>query len=1049
MHDFTEAQRSAIHYSGMDACVVAGPGSGKTTVLVERFRQLIQDRHFDVRSILAITFTEKAAANMKAKLLEKFEHNEQLRRELEIAYVSTIHGFCSRLLRENAIAAGIDPRFSVMDARESEELQGACMNAALDDLVSNRRAEALALIEALQTPMIAGELRHAYDGIRSAGKTVEEVRGMPNPSAPVLPSEVAQSLRELMSTLPPYGTLTEAKRKQYDELLEWARKMTEADDAELSELLVLVKNFPSNRTRTAYISEFKEELQGRIKTGFADRYTAHFRTLIFDVLSHFDSLYNQRKAEAGALDFNDLERRAIELLRRDTAVRDKVREQFRQIMLDEFQDINDQQADLIRLIRGEDVFFAVGDVNQSIYGFRHARPEIFHDYRAEVEQGGKHYTSLLHNFRSRAEILSCVEALLNDKAGIERRELVAGTAFAAKDGSSIEVMRAVDLEDREIAVKREARWIAHRILQLRGTLTVANRLADFGDFAILCRNGDSMTPVLEAFDEAKIPYVCGRRQSFLVSREGRDITALLRTIANPRDGVSLGTLLRSPLVGLSDEALLQLRVNGGSLPGGLKQPLTGIAAEDRERIERFNQNLRRWRQSRQLVPLDVLLGRALSACGFRWTPGSLLGGNVESFLHLARSRGNERPLLDFLRELESLEDAASTESDLADADQGNCVQVMTAHAAKGLEFKVTIIAAMNKGTNRGTPAVTFTTEFGLGLKWKDANDQRGVKDSWSDANGGIVKRREEHEMSRLLYVAMTRAEEHLILSYSTGKQKAEAWARWVEDFFGERVVIHDQDPPLLTGDPPDLATAVPVVPRPLIGEQHDTAVNVTSLALFAKCPRKYYIQRYAGWATGRPAKFDPEALPKEDDDGVSAAELGSLVHEVLAGKPGEYPDEALSLARVFQRSDLGQRAEGAEKVSREWDFIADIEGTLVRGSIDLWFGEDGELFLVDYKTDMPPVRPEDYAPQLAIYALALERAFGVRPAKAYLHFLRPDVVAEVPVDLETLDHARRLIAELREAQNDLRFELREGEHCRQCQYYRSLCPAGMGEKRMG
>ena len=130
--DFTSQQNDAIAWRGKDACVVAGPGSGKTTVFVERFYRLVEHERFRPDEILAITFTEKAAANMKAKLNEKFRHDDLRLRELESAWVSTIHGFCARLLREEAIAAGIDPRFRVLDARESDDLQFECLYAALD-----------------------------------------------------------------------------------------------------------------------------------------------------------------------------------------------------------------------------------------------------------------------------------------------------------------------------------------------------------------------------------------------------------------------------------------------------------------------------------------------------------------------------------------------------------------------------------------------------------------------------------------------------------------------------------------------------------------------------------------------------------------------------------------------------------------------------------------------------------------------------------------------------------------------------------------------------
>ena len=186
------------------------------------------------------------------------------------------------------------------------------------------------------------------------------------------------------------------------------------------------------------------------------------------------------------------------------------------------------------------------------------------------------------------------------------------------------------------------------------------------------------------------------------------------------------------------------------------------------------------------MPLELLLVRALADCGFQWTPGTVEGDNVESFLRLARTIGSSRGLADLLREIESLEGAVNLESDLADKDQGNAVQVMTAHAAKGLEFPVTIIAAMDKGTQRNSAPVTFTPDFGLGIKWNDAAARKksnGLEDSWQLRNAEDQERREKQESHRLLYVAMTRAEEHMILcllawqrtSHRTGRK---SWTSW-------------------------------------------------------------------------------------------------------------------------------------------------------------------------------------------------------------------------------------------------------------------------------
>jgi ATP-dependent exoDNAse (exonuclease V) beta subunit len=1053
--DFTVNQLAAIEYLSKDACVVAGPGSGKTTVLVERYRLLVERHRIDPHRILAVTFTEKAAANMKAKLAEQFRHNDVLLRDVDSGWVSTIHGFCARLLRENAIAAGIDPRFVVLDAREADDLQFACLNEALDELMAERREEGLALIATLQEPWIAGDLKNAYDGIRSAGKTVEDVRAMASPNAGVTPQSLALRLVELLRGWP--EKITPLQATQRAELIAWSQTLATANAG--TDVMELIKSGPWNMRRVPQDEKKAlEALRDALSGAAVDAHTAPFRQIIFEVLARFDELYRERKKERGALDFNDLERRAIELLCQNQEVGTRIRTHFRQIMLDEYQDINRQQEQLIGLIRGEDVFFAVGDINQSIYGFRHARPDIFLGYQAEIEENGKHKAELFDNFRSREEILRCVEALLNGAEGIEHRALRAGKGFSGKTRPSIEILRVLEeSEDKDEAGRREARWIAQRIARLSEELP-----ARFGDFAVLCRNSESMTPILTEFDRAGIPYVCGRRQSFLLSREGLDITALLKTIANPRDAIALATVLRSNLVGLGDEALLRLRLLATSLTSGLNMAardaalLSDFAEEDRIKLERFTADLKRWRGDQPVVPLDVLMVRMLGDCGFQLTPGSLLGDNVEAFLQLARTKGAELPLVDFLRELESMEDAVSTESELSDEDQGNRVQVMTAHAAKGLEFRVTIIAAMHKGTQRESAPVTFTPEHGLGIKWKDPSSKDGMKDSWARANSERLKQREREESNRLLYVAMTRAEEHLILSYTCAKRLTN-WARLVDDFFQSTpepegfevsVVDADSDPPLadLRAVQDGKTTDVLTLARPHVGDQHDTAVNVTSLAVFSSCPRKYYLQRYIGWNTRRFARFDPESLPEEDDEtDLDAAELGSLVHEVLAGKAGPHPAEAHKLANVFLESDLGRRAAQATRAAREWDFIADIDDTLVRGTIDLWFEENGEIHLVDYKTDAV-ARPADYAPQLALYALAMERAFGKRPAHAWLHFLRSDLVVEVPLNDATLDNARQLIADLREAQDRLQFDLRVGAHCESCQFFRSICPAGLGHR---
>ncbi len=299
---------------------------------------------------------------------------------------------------------------------------------------------------------------------------------------------------------------------------------------------------------------------------------------------------------------------------------------------------------------------------------------------------------------------------------------------------------------------------------------------------------------------------------------------------------------------------------------------TEIPEPDRSRLAAFCNRLDRWRQDQPIIPLDTLLSRALSDCGVDTSP------NVESFLQLARTTGAAMDLPAFLYELKGLADAADTESELSDEDQGNCVRVMTAHAAKGLEFNVTIVAAMDKGARNESSPVTFTPENGIGVKWrnpaaKDEGDgQRdGIKDSWAEANSVVSKERESREENRLLYVAMTRAAEHLILSWSRGKTRPSNWAKRLNGIFNvsdspsspashreERlgyeasVLVTESDPPPITQSHTDTGEPeVQVIAKPVIDDRHETAVTVTSLAVFGACPRKYYIQRSLGWHNGR------------------------------------------------------------------------------------------------------------------------------------------------------------------------------------------------------
>ncbi len=1050
---FTAAQLDAVDISKrhLDACVVAGPGSGKTTVLVEYFRRLVE-AGVDPLRVLAITFTEKAAGNMRKKLAEAFYDHPAIRARLERAWVSTVHGFCARLLRENAVFAGVDPEFQVADVRDSVRLQNEAIHTAIDQLFAEHTAAVRRLIRGLSSPEFEQAVLSAYDAMRGAGVRVDELAKFEAPPG-VTVEDLRDTLRALVAE--PLTQWNPAQKLHLGAALEGAGRIVYAADP--GEGLQAIEAFSCNlnkckRGNNAYLllKRLKEQIEGLRYTLITGYYAAE-RQLLLEILRRFDRLYRERKTQAGMLDFSDLEEYAVRLLEDHEETRSRLSGQFDHVLMDEFQDTNGQQARLLRLVRPPDRFYAVGDINQSIFGFRHAEPQGFREYREELERRGGHVVELIDNFRSRPEILSAVETVLSGQPGIEPRSLVAGREFDNRKPFAVEAIYAPGEAE-------EARWVARRILELTGPSR------HFRDVAVLVRNTEVIGAFTEAFEEAGIPYIVNSGRGFYETREVRDLMHLLRVIANPRDEVSLAAVLRSPLAGASDEALLALRMMGENIGASLMRlgETDGalFRAEDFDLLRRFAGRLRTWRIRRATVTFDVLLAAAMDDCGYLPAPGTRGDANVDKFMAQVRAASGRQSLDEFVIELARVRADNPREQDAPPEDAADTVKVMTVHSAKGLEFPVVFVAAIHKGVDASLPVVAFSPAFGLGARWRNPAKREDKSDRFLHAIHEERKVREEAESRRLLYVAMTRAEDHLVLSFSG--QRVQHWADVVTrslalDLSAPRDEVIERTAPgaqrwnlrlTVAGGAPELLPR-PVIAEqdreaaplgaPLVEEQHDSNATVTGLAEFARCPRRYYLGHYLGF------EARPRGVPAEPE--LSASELGTQVHELLAGKPVANPDsEAVRLAGVFRQSALGRRAARAGRVQRESDFLIAIEDLVIRGQIDLWFEEGGELVIVDYKTDSVSgpeahARAEDYALQLKLYATAIERRTGRMPDRAYLHFLRPNTVVEVDLRPSLLDSPEQIVQDFQAAQDGLEFPMTVGGHCGKCQFYKDLCPA--------
>jgi ATP-dependent exoDNAse (exonuclease V) beta subunit len=990
--NLSSLQRAAVERDAPNVCVVAGPGSGKTRVLIERFAWLVEQRHIDPGRILAITFTEKAANEMKQRLAQRFAASPQLREKVETAWLSTIDAFCARLLGEHAIEAGLPPDFSILESAHATRLQREAVEEALDELFSERPAEMRRLMEALdlstqedgRQPDLAQSLIESYEIMRLAG--VREL-----PAAQPLQDTFAEA-RTLALAISGGAGLT---GEGVPALLHWVARFLELPDLLLQEHFRIAATMPSiqrvSRKSARYqaASRLKKVVLPLLESQWVETWYAGLPGLLKTALQRLDGRFSEKKRRQSAVDFTSLEEKAITLLETDVELRRHISSRFECILMDELQDTNRLQWRLVNLLRGK--LFAVGDINQSIYGFRHADRAVFEEFRSEADA-----VELTENYRSHAEILANVEQILDGQPGVELRHLQAKREFA--ETSEVVVERFTGTGDR--AEDDEAGQVAARIRRW-----IDAKRYDYKNIAILVRALGATPPFEQALDHLGIPFLLSGGRTFLEARETRDLMAFLAALVNPLDEIALITVLRSPLVGWSDEEIMRASHDGWQ--------------------QEFDRLFGRIRRFAGLLPPDRLIAKALDECGFASSFNARTRANTDKFLAWLRRehRARPRPLAELLEDLETLRESRS-EAEAPPPQAADAVRIMSIHAAKGLEFPVVFLSAMHRGPDRRTPVILFSPGHGLGVKWRNPATGRGTPDAAHRTLSSRRRAEDEAEENRLLYVAMTRAEERLILSYAERKQQS-PWMRLAN------LVVQSEGAPERGLRPPLQTETRSIEPEIILegalpSDQYDSSVAVTSIALFDACPRKYYLGGYLGLAS------------EPTSPGAGAIELGIEVHRALAGERVE-SSEATELVRRFHESELGRRAGRSERAEREFDFQLVMEDIVLRGQIDLWFEEAGELVVVDYKTDRDESGVSSYALQLRLYAVALKLYAGRLADRAILCYLRSGNTHEVGLTQQDLESVCGTVRSFRAAQNSLEFSMKVGEQCRHCPFWKIQC----------
>lgn len=873
----TQVQEKAITTRGDDILVAASAGTGKTTVLSQRVAHLVADGGEPLSRILAVTFTDAAATDMRKKIAAELRARVEaastphLERQLFLvdrAAIGTLHSFCLRLLRAHFHLTGLDPGFRVLDPQEAELLRDQVAGRMLDDWFDRADANSSGFLELVDAhggrggEKLVGRLLRLHAFIATLPEPEEwrnQVRAAyADPSQIVWQNSWQSAVRHALARIDAFAEAAEAItsgkpvlakyaeffRDLRDVFRGWRERATPTEE-DWDQLLATIREyawpgFPKVRGLNEdpdklAASDLKDKLKKQLETlqsGFAAQSTLEVRDdlrsvgprvcLFLRLEEELSERYQKAKRDQASVDFNDLERMTYRLLCDHAAAAEAIRDQYRYQLVDECQDINPLQDAILERLAGDGARrvserFLVGDVKQSIYGFRLAAPELFLDRYERYSQASSSGVCipLNENFRCRPGILDAVNfvferiatAELGNPYGPDAR-LVAGFSYpdcaevagaptveldllekTNSNQSSNETEANDDPADEDLAdasdIEREGIRIVERIQRLVGRLPVFDpksneyRPARYRDMVILLRSmkgrGDQLTAL---FDQAGIPYFAEQSSGFFAATEVSDVVSLLKLLDNPRQDVPMAAVLRSPLLlgPLCPDELARLRL---SSPGPFAEAVfryasAGPAGPLRDKVQAIWTRIEQWRRAVREQPLARVLWeiyRETHALAYAegLDAGRARRANLIQLHDLARQfdQFHQQGLFRFLRFLERLRDADQDTGPapvLSEAD--DVVRILTIHKSKGLEFPIVFLPDLGKRFNQRDlyDEVLFHRRELMATDRVDL-DQRlrhSTLPGLVIAHARGMELRAEEQ--RLLYVGMTRARERLFLS---------------------------------------------------------------------------------------------------------------------------------------------------------------------------------------------------------------------------------------------------------------------------------------------
>ena len=870
---WTEEQKQAIYEKGNNILVAAAAGSGKTAVLVERIINKVINEHIDIDKLLVVTFTNAAASEMRERVLkaiyEKIDEtpeDENLQRQITLlnkSSICTIDSFCLDVVRNNFFEIDISQNFRIGDTTEIDILKQEVLEDLFEEKYETENEDFTKLINTYttykdDTPLKEFILR-MYNYIQSnpfPEKWLKEKIEMFNLSEK-LNQDFAQTiwgkllLQQVDEILQDSILKLEAQKKDLMKYIELSTywQIIE-DDIEQLEMLkanldswdkaytlatnLKFKTWATNKKITLEAKDEAKEVRDAVKASlkkitdkiviFSSKEANEDINGMYDILKkleqvilEFGEKFAQKKKDRNIVDFNDVEHFALKILINEngnpTEIAKKYQEKFEEIAIDEYQDSNLVQEYILTSVSRQNNIFMVGDVKQSIYKFRQARPDLFlNKYKAyqlkkDKKENENLKIQLFKNFRSRKEILDFANIIftniMSEELGelnyTEEEYLNLGADYADTNQdlrTEIDILNIEDEqennieEDNEEETERvedidlEAKFVAKRIKQLIEDKFIIydakkeeKRNIQYRDIVVLLRSTKEAAPIFEKeILNLDIPVFSDSSSEYLESIEIQTIMSLLKVIDNPMQEIPLVATMRSMIGGFTDNELVQIRLSDryDNFYNTMIKAKKDVDTKLKQKIETFLDKLEMWRKEQEYVSLDEFIWKIYNDTGYYHYVGLMTNGELrQANLKMLFERAKQfesisfKGLFNFIRYIDKIK-TSSKDMDAAKTigENDNVVRIMSIHKSKGLEFPVVFLAGTGKQFNMQdlNQKILLHPEIGIGVKYIDYDMQIEYDTLSKQAIRNQMLIETLSEEMRVLYVALTRAKEKLIIT---------------------------------------------------------------------------------------------------------------------------------------------------------------------------------------------------------------------------------------------------------------------------------------------